>query len=299
MTVERDRAVARVLWIVLGLNLLVAAGKLVVGSMIGALSLVADGVHSLLDDSSNVVGLIGIKVAGKPPDAEHPYGHRRFETMASVVIGLLIAAGLIEILRRVWDGIRGEHTPPEVSAPAIAFVALTIVVNGFVSRYESKRGKELNSSILLADAGHTFSDALAAGAVLVGFGAVMLGIGWADLVAALVVALFIGRTAWKILAENLNVLADHVVLDPEAIRAVVSKVEGVHHCHRIRSRGHRDHVHVDLHVHLDPELPLRDAHEKTHEVLRAARAAFPAVKDVIIHTEPAGDREPPDEDPSI
>lgn len=284
---------------VLGLNLLVAAGKLVVGSLVGALSLVADGVHSLLDASSNVVGLVGIKLAGKPPDAEHPYGHRRFETMASVVIGLLIAAGLIEILRRVWNGIRGEHEVPEVSWPSIAFVVLTIAVNAFISRYETKRGKELNSSILLADAGHTYSDALAASAVLVGFIAVMLGAGWADLAAAVVVAVFIARTAWKILSDNLGVLADHVVLDPDDIRAVVSGVAGVRHCHRIRSRGHRDHVHVDLHVHLDPELPLRDAHEKTHEVMRAVRAAFPEVKDVVIHTEPAGDREPPEEDVSI
>ena len=87
LATDRDRAVRRVLWVVLGLNLLVAGGKLAVGTAVGALSLVADGIHSLLDASSNVVGLVGIAAAGKPPDAEHPYGHRRFETIASVVIG--------------------------------------------------------------------------------------------------------------------------------------------------------------------------------------------------------------------
>lgn len=288
---DRDRAVRRVLWIVLGLNLLVAMGKLAVGSMIGALSLIADGIHSLLDASSNVVGLVGVAAAAKPPDAEHPYGHRRFETLASVVIGLLIAGGLVEILRRVWDGLRGQHAPPEVTWPALAFVAATIVINGFISRYESKRAEALRSSILAADAGHTFSDALAAAAVLASFVAVRLGAGWADLAAAVVVAVFIARTAWKILAINLGVLADRAVLDPRAVHEVACRVEGVRGCHRIRSRGHHDHVHVDLHVHLDPMLPLRDAHAKTHEVIAAIRAAFPEVKDVVIHTEPADGRE--------
>lgn len=291
VAIERDRAVKRVLWGVLGLNLLVAGGKLAVGTITGALSLVADGIHSLLDASSNVVGLVGISLAGKPPDAGHPYGHRRFETIASVAIGLLIAAGLVEILRRVWDGLTGDYAPPEVGWLAIAFVAATIVINLGISRYERKRGKELRSSILEADAGHTMSDALAATAVLASFIAVALGVGWADLVAALVVAVFIGRTAWTILATNLGVLADHAVLDPRAVHEVACRVEGVHGCHRIRSRGHHDHVHLDLHIHLDPELPLIDAHSKTHEVMEALRAAFPEVKDVVIHTEPADGRE--------
>jgi len=288
---ERDRAVRRVLWIVLGLNLLVAAGKLAVGTAAGALSLIADGIHSLLDASSNIVGLVGIAAAGKPPDAEHPYGHRRFETIASVVIGLLIAGGLVEIVRRVWDGVMGEHVTPAVSWISTAFVALTIVVNGLISRYESRRGRELRSSILLADAGHTFSDMLAAVAVLVSFIAVMLGVGWADLVAAAVVAVFIARTAWVILATNLGVLADHAVLDPRAVHEIACRVPGVYGAHRIRSRGHHDHVHVDLHIHLDPELPLQRAHAKTHEVIEALRKALPEVKDVVIHTEPADGRE--------
>lgn len=281
----------RVLLVVLGLNLLVAGGKLAVGSMTGALSLMADGIHSLLDASSNVVGLVGIATAGKPPDAGHPYGHRRFETIASVVIGVLIAGGLVEILRRVWDGVTQEHTAPEVSWISTAFVGLTIVVNGFISRYEARRGKELRSSILEADAGHTFSDMLAAIAVLVSFIAVMLGVGWADLVAAAVVAVFIARTAWVILATNLGILADHAVLDPRAVHEVACRVPGVRGAHRIRSRGHHDHVHVDFHIHLDPELSLRDAHTKTHEVIEAVRGAFPEVKDVVIHTEPADGRE--------
>ena len=279
------------LWVVLGLNLLVAAGKLAVGAVIGAVSLVADGVHSLLDASSNVVGLVGAKAGAKPPDAGHPYGHRRFETIASVVIGLLIAAGLLEILRRVWDGLAGEHAPPDVGIVSIAFVAMTIVVNLFISRYERKQGKELRSPILVADAGHTFSDALAAGAVLASFIAVMAGVGWADLAAAVVVCIFIARTAWVILRANVSVLVDHAVLDPDEVHRLVCSIDGVYGCHKVRSRGHQDHVHVDLHIHLDPMLPLLEAHAKTHQVMEAIRERFPEVKDVVIHTEPADGRE--------
>ncbi len=268
-----------------------ATGKLVVGALAGALSLVADGVHSLLDASSNVVGLVGIVAAAKPPDAGHPYGHRRFETIASVIIGLLIAAGLVEIVRRIWQGLAGRHEPPDVGPLEIAFVAGTIAVNLLISRYERRRGRELRSAILTADAGHTFSDALAAVAVLVSFVAVTFGWGWADLAAAVVVCLFIARTAWVILASNLGVLADHAMIDPTSVREVVSRIDGVYGCHRIRSRGHQDHVHVDLHIHLDPKTRLSEAHAKTHEVMQAIRDAFPEVKDVVIHTEPANPSE--------
>ena len=282
---------SRVLWVVLGLNLLVAAGKLAVGTVVGAVSLVADGVHSLLDASSNVVGLVGAKAGAKPPDAGHPYGHRRFETIASMIIGLLIAAGLVEILRRVWEGLWGENDPPDVTLVSIAFVAATIVVNLFISRFERRRGKELRSPILIADAGHTFSDALAAGAVLVSFVAVMAGVGWADLAAAAVVCVFIARTAWVILHSNVSVLVDHAVLDPDEVHRLVCSIDGVYGCHKVRSRGHLDHVHVDLHIHLDPMLSLLDAHAKTHQVIQAIRDGFPEVKDVVIHTEPADGRE--------
>jgi len=284
---ERDRDVRRVLWVVLLLNLLVAGGKITVGTLVGALSLVADGIHSLLDASSNVVGLVGMAIAAKPPDTGHPYGHRRFETLASLVIGLLIAGGLIEIVRRVIDGITGEIVPPNVSWLSGGFVAVTIVVNLVISRYEARRGRELRSSLLLADSGHTLSDALAAFAVLGSFVAVALGIGWADVAAAVVVSLFIAYTAWTILARNLGVLTDRVRLDPLEVHRVVTAVPGVQAAHRIRSRGLEHHVQLDLHVHLDPAMPLADAHDKTHEVEDAIRNAFPEVTDVVIHPEPA------------
>jgi cation diffusion facilitator family transporter len=286
-TLDRDRAVRRVLWIVLALNVAVAATKLVVGMTVGALSLIADGVHSALDGSSNVVGLIGLAMAARPPDRGHPYGHRRFEPVAAVVIGMLIAGSVLEIARRVVEGLLEGRDPPQVTWATVAVVLGTIGVNLGISRYEARRGRELGSAILHADSRHTLSDAMAAGAVLVGFGGVALGAAWADLAAAVVVSAFIARTAYMVLRANLGTLADEAQLDREAVHRVAAGVPGVRAVHRIRSRGPADHVHLDLHIHLDPGMRLVDAHARTHEVADALRAAFPRVADVIIHTEPA------------
>jgi cation diffusion facilitator family transporter len=273
--------------VVLFLNLLVATTKTAAGLLTGALALVADGVHSFLDASSNVVGLIGMAVASRPPDAGHPYGHRRFETLAALVIGLLIAGGFVEVLRTVGEGLLYGRDAPQVSVWLAAFVAATVVINLFISRYEHRRGQQLRSALLTADSGHTFSDALAALVVLVSLGATALGWAWADMAAALIVCVFIGRTAWHILAENLGALSDQAQVNPDSVRDVALSIPGVRGAHMVRSRGSSDWVLVDLHIQLDPTLSLADAHEKSHEVTTALTNRFPEIKDVVIHTEPA------------
>ena len=288
---DRDRGVRRVLFVVLGLNLGVATVKLGLSFATGALSLLADGIHALLDASSNVVGIVGIAVASRPADAGHPYGHRRFETLAASCIGLLILSGMAGILSGLWEGLSGRRPVPEVTPVSAAILAVTIVANFGISRYEAKKGSELRSGVLQADAGHTLSDTLGAMAVLVSFGATWLGFAAADLVAAVVVAILIGRTAWSVLRENIGVLADHARLDPLAVHRVAMSVPEVRGAHKIRSRGSPDHVLVDLHIHVDPAMSVLEAHRVTHEVAGAVRAAFPEVADVLIHTEPADGRE--------
>jgi len=288
---ERDRQVTRVLWLVLALNLGIAAIKLSVGAATGALSLLADGIHALLDASSNVVGLVGIAFASRPADAGHPYGHRRFETLAAVSIGLLILSGMAGIVRGIWEGLLGHRPAPDVSWVSAALVFVTILANFGISRFEARRGAELRSALLEADAGHTQSDTFGAIAVLISFGAGALGFRSADMLAAVVVCLLIGRTAWNVLGSNLGVLADSARLDPHRVREVAMQVAEVRGAHKIRSRGSADHVHVDLHIHVDPLLTVERAHRITHEVARAVHAAFPEVADVMIHTEPADGRE--------
>ncbi|MDH5492946.1 MAG: cation diffusion facilitator family transporter, partial [Myxococcales bacterium] len=115
------------LWIVLALNLLVAGTKLAVGAMVGALSLFADGIHSLLDGVSNLVGLVGISLASAPADRDHPYGHRRFEALAALAIGLLVAAGAVEIVHQVADAFLEDRPPLQPTLLAAIIVGGTIV----------------------------------------------------------------------------------------------------------------------------------------------------------------------------
>lgn len=282
-----DRATARVLWIVLWLNALVAACKLGVAYHYDLVSLVADGVHSVLDGSSNVVGLVGLSLAARPPDTEHPYGHRRFESIAALGIGALISAACIQIVGKVWDGWRGQAPVPHVTWSAAAIVAATIVVNTIISRYESAKGKQLQSTLLEADAAHTQSDALAASAVLVSFGGVALGFTWADWVGAAVVSVFVGLTAWRVIKSSVLALVDTAQLPAEEVRRVVLEVPGVLDAHNIRSRGERNAIAIDLHIHLDANSTLLDAHDKTHQVKHHLMVRFPAARDIVIHTEPA------------
>lgn len=282
-----DRQTARVLWIVLGLNALVAASKLGVAYRFDLVALVADGVHSVLDGSSNVVGLVGLSLASRPPDVGHPYGHRRFESLAALAIGGLISAACFEIVGKVVASLRGQAPMPQVTWSAAAVVAVTIVVNAGISRYESAKGKQLQSALLEADAAHTRSDAWAASAVLLSFGGVALGYPWADWLGAAVVSVFVGLTAWRVIKTSLLVLMDSAQLSVDEVRQAVLEVPGVIDTHRIRSRGERNAIALDLHIHLDGYLTLVDAHQKTHEVKRHLMARFPAVYDVVIHTEPA------------
>jgi cation diffusion facilitator family transporter len=282
-----DRSTARVLWIVLGLNAVVAASKLVVAYRYDLVSLVADGVHSVLDGSSNVVGLIGLSLASRPPDAGHPYGHRRFESLAALAIGGLIAAACFEIAGKVLAGLRGQAPAPHVTWGAAAVVAATIVINAGISRYEGEKGRQLQSALLEADAAHTRSDAYAASAVLLSFGGVALGFQWADWVGAAIVSVFVAITAWRVIKTSVLSLIDSAQLSVEDVRRAVLEVPGVLETHNIRSRGERNAIALDLHIHLDGNLSLVDAHRKTHEVERHLMSRFPAVHDVVIHTEPA------------
>ena len=288
---ERVRQIARVLWVVLVLNLAVAATKLVFGLRSGALSLFADGIHALLDASSNVIGLVGIFVAARPPDAGHPYGHRRFETIAALLIGVFIAGGMLEIGLGLFSAVQGRRAAPDITWLTAALVAVTIVANIFISRYESRRGRDLRSAVLTADAGHTMSDALGAISVLLSFAFIAVGFAWADMIAAVIVMVLIARTAYGVLRTNLGVLTDRAQLDPHEVRRIALGVEGVRGAHKIRSRGPADYVQVDLHIHVDPRMHVERAHRLTHAVADAIRDAFPDVADVIIHTEPADGRE--------
>src|SRR5262245_45533984 len=282
---DRYAEVTRVLNRVLVLNLLVAAAKIALGYYTGAVSIISDGFHSLTDSASNVVALVGVSVARRPPDANHPYGHRKYETMASLGILVFLVVVLVEVLTTAADRLVNGGTP-RVFPEGIGIMAVTLIVNLFVVSYELREGKRLNSEVLRADAKHTRSDVLTTGAVL----GALLGVWWGypllDPMAALLVAGFIGHACWSIAQEASRILGDEIVIAEGEVREVVQSVPGVIGCEKIRTRGAADYAFMDLHLWLDGEMPLKAAHAASHVVKDRLMTKFPQLADVVIHIEP-------------
>ncbi len=282
---DRYTEVVRVLYRVLVLNLVVAAAKIGLGYYTGSVSITSDGYHSLTDSASNVVALVGVSVARRPPDANHPYGHRKYETMASIGILVFLVLVLIQVLTAAVDRLLTGGTP-KVFPEGIGVMAVTLVVNVFVVSYELRAGHRLGSEVLRADARHTRSDVLTSGAVLGALIGVWFGYPVLDPLAALLVAVFIGHACWDIAQEASRILSDEIVMAESEVRQVLEGVPDVLGCEKIRTRGSTDHVFLDLHLWLHPDTPLQVAHATSHEAKDRLMARFPQLVDVVIHIEP-------------
>jgi cation diffusion facilitator family transporter len=281
----RASEVSTVLYRVLFLNLIVATAKIALGLSTGAVSVLSDGYHSLTDTASNVVGIIGVRIAGAPPDDDHPYGHRKFETMASLGIMVFLLLVLREVLSAAWARLHsGEQ--PTITALTFVVMGATFAVNLGVVFYERRAGRRLQSEVLLADAHHTTSDLMTSATVILALIGVKLGYLWLDPVAALVVAVFIAYACWEIFNSTTGILADRFVIPEEAILEVVKSVPEVIGSHHVRTRGSNDFVFLDLHIWMDAGLSLDKAHSISHVVKDKLMARFPQIKDAIIHIEP-------------
>ena len=282
----RHTAVARVLVRVLALNLTVAGAKIVFGYASGAISILSDGFHSLTDAASNLVGLVGAVAAGRPPDADHPYGHRKYETVAAAAVALFLLLLMVEVLRNAFNHLTGRTAPSEIPLAAFVVMLATAGVNLLVTAYESRKAEELASEVLLADATQTKSDVWTSVAVIAALVGVRSGLPILDPLAALVVAGFIGHAGYQVARATTRILSDRIVMSSSDLSEVVMGVPGVVGCHHIRTRGSADHVFLDLHVWLPPDMPLTDAHELSHVVKDRLMARFPQIVDAVIHIEP-------------
>jgi len=285
----RNAEVKRILWLVLGLNLAVAAGKFFYGLYIGSVSMQADGFHSAFDGTSNVVGLIGMALAARPADSDHPYGHGKFETYASATIGAMLVLAAWEIGSQALAKLSHTGAPPKVDATSFLVMGVTLAVNIFVAWYEAKKGRQLHSDILTADASHTGSDILVSVGVLVGLGLVMMGLPLADPIIAMGVSVVILWTAWGVFKKAGEVLSDAAALSIRKVCEIALAVPGVLGCHRIRTRGPSSQVLVDLHVQVDANATVARGHKIAEEVERAIAEGIPGVVDVIVHLEPQDD----------
>lgn len=278
-------SVKRVLIIILALNVAVASAKMIYGWMTNSLSMVSDGFHSLFDGTSNVIGIIGITLASRPPDNVHPYGHEKFETFASLGIAFLLFITCFEILQSALGRFYNPETP-SITLISFGIMIITLLINLAVSQYEKNQGLKLGSSILVADSKHTRSDVYVSIAVILGFIAITIGFNIVDPIIAIIIAILIAKMGIEIIKSSSGVLLDSAPLDEKIIRKIVASVPKVKDSHKIRSRGPAADIFVDLHVTLKSCSSVEEAHEVAHSVENKLKTSIPEIKDVVVHIDP-------------
>jgi cation diffusion facilitator family transporter len=284
---HRERDIRRVLWVVLVLNIAVALAKLLYGLFSHSVAMQADGIHSLFDGASNVVGLIGMWFASRPADQSHPYGHGKFETFTAAAIAAMLGVAGYTVARGAIDSLQGQGEA-RVTIASFAIMIGTLTVNLGVTTWESREGRRLSSEVLVADARHTLSDVLVSSGVIISLILVKLGFEKADGVLALLVAVAIAYTAFSILRGVGRTLGDAARLPAADVEAAAAGIDGVVECHSVRTRGSENQVSVDLHLLVASDATIERGHEIAHAVEAELRARFVQVTDVVVHVEPAG-----------
>jgi len=283
---DRYAEVRRVLIRVLALNVAVAAAKIIFGYATGAISILSDGFHSLTDAASNIVGLVGVRAAERPPDADHPYGHRKYETVAAAAVSVFLLLVMIEVLRNAFNHLTGRAPMPDISTASFVVMIGTVAINLGVVAYESRAAERLASEVLLADAMQTRGDVWSSLTVIAALVGARAGLPILDPIAALVVAGFIGYSGYQVAQATTGILSDRIVISDGDLERIVMSVPGVVGCHQIRTRGAADHVFLDLHVWLPADMRLTEAHALSHVVKDRLMARYPQIADAVIHIEP-------------
>ncbi len=286
---DRVRAIKRVLWWILLLNVAVASAKLAYGLVTDSVAMTADGFHSMFDGTSNVIGLLGMGLAGRPADEDHPYGHQKYETFASAVIAVMLLIAAWRVGSSAFERLMNPGIGPRVDALSFVIMLGTLAVNIGVTTYERRVGQRLRSEILIADASHTGSDVLVSLGVVAGLVAVKMGFPVADPIIGLLVSAVIALTAIRVFRSANVTLSDQARMPTQDIYAAVLKVDGVLGCHDIRTRGSASEVYVDLHIQVESGSTVAEGHAVAEAVEKAVCEGFDEVVDVIAHLEPLDD----------
>ena len=289
---ERSLGIQKALIKVLFWNLLLCVGKIILGLYTGLKSVLADGVHSIGDSGSNLIGLAANKYASKTEDNKYPYGYGKFEALGALFIICLIVYGMVEIAKDAFTKLFSASEPVSVNMFILVFVGASIVCNFFISKWENKRGLLLKSVVLTADATETRSDVWVSASVFFGLLLMKLGILPSTsridaCVTLVVVALILCHLIKKAAEEPIAILCDAQVEDPEKIRQIVMAVPGVKFCQAIRSHGSKAAYFLDLDIGVSPELSVEYAHDVIcHNVKVALRDNLPCLKHPRVHIEP-------------
>lgn len=281
----RNSQIRRVLLGIFVANLFVVVIKLVIGASSRSLAVFGDGIQSSVDAVNNLVGLAIIGVASKGPDAEHPYGHAKFETVGALLIVVFLSISIFELLRSSIQRLVRGDAPPDLNASAFILLGLTLLVNIAVAVGETRAARRLDSELLLADAMHTRTDVVVTLAVLGGLALTRAGLGWADPVLAIIVALFIGHANYGIVRRALPTLVDQRAYDEGTIRGEAEEVAGVRSAYAIRSRVAATRRFAELTIAVDGASDVASAH-RIADAVEARLQDRLELHEVVVHVEP-------------
>jgi len=292
---ERSAAISRVAAIGGVINLILSLIKVGAGMLWHSQALVADGIHSFSDLLSDLLVLYAGRHASQAPDREHPYGHGRYETMATLILGVLLLAVAVGI---GWDATERLFAPQALLQPqplALAAAAASILVKEWLYWWTLGYARLVRSDLLRANAWHHRSDAISSVVVLVGVGGTLAGLPYLDAIAAVIVAVMIARIAWKLGQESIQELVDRG-LDAErlcAIEGIIGSVGGVRDIHMLRTRKHGGQASVDVHVLVDPRLSVSEGHMIAIVVENRLKKEIDEITDVTVHVDPEDDEAAP------
>lgn len=282
---DRNDAIRRVLQGLLVANIAVVLVKLVVSWSTGSLAVLGDAIHSSVDALNNVLGLAVMRVAAKGPDDEHPYGHAKFESLGALVVVVFLSVTIFELMKGAIGRLARPAESLQVDTLQGVLLGLTLVINVWVSWYETRAGRRLKSELLLADAAHTRVDVFITAAVIMGLILSRRGHAWADSVLALIVALLIARVGFQIFRRSMPTLVDERALEGGTIQQVAEGVPGVMSAYAIRSRTAADVRFAELTIAVDGKENVAAAHRIADQVEQRLRDNL-EVQEIVVHVEP-------------
>jgi len=288
---QRRKAIDKVTWIGLVINILQTISKLIGGVMTQSQALIADGIHSLSDLVTDGMVLVASKHAHAEADEDHPYGHGRYETIATVALGILLVIVAIGIGLDAIDRLVSDQPLPIPGPYALAIAVFSILSNEGMFRYAMNVARRIKSTMLEANAWHSRSDALSSIVVLIGLAGTMLGMPSLDAVAAIAVALMIAHMGWKVSRSSVQELVD-TALDNETVESIkqhINAIDDVKHLHMLRTRKMADQALVDVHIQVSSKLSVSEGHRISEAVEHTLRNNFEEINDVTVHIDAEDD----------
>ena len=291
---NREKEIFKVTLVGSAANVLLTVFKFVAGIVGHSAAMTADAVHSLSDLLTDTVVLVFVRISGKPDDTGHDYGHGKYETLATTIIGIALAAVAVGIGWKAVESLIYWYHGGTLPAPgmlALWAALISIVIKERVYQYTVRRGRKLNSQAVEANAWHHRSDALSSLGTLVGIGgAILLGNRWTvlDPLAGLIVALFILRVAWKLLKGGFDELMEASLPDEveQEILSIVTSFPDVRDPHHLRTRRIGSRYAIELHIRMDGAMSLAESHARTCEIEQALKARFGEKTHITLHVEP-------------